>query len=169
MKIIRSKGSIVIPIRNTLIAVLAAALLISTPAMACVGKVVGVTDGDTIKVLCEGVETKVRLNQIDTPERGQAFGSKAKEVLSNLVFNRTVRLEIVDTDRYGRAVATVWVGETDANREMVRMGFAWAYRKYLRDQSLIEVEAEAKASRRGLWADPNPIPPWEFRKAKRES
>lgn len=157
------------PIRNIVFAVLAVLALTGAPAFACVGKVVGVTDGDTIMVLCDGVETKVRLNQIDTPERGQAFGSKAKEVLSNLVFKRTVRLEIVDTDRYGRAVATVWVGEMNANREMVRLGFAWAYRKYLQDQTLIEVEAEAKASRRGLWADPNPIPPWEFRKAKRAS
>jgi micrococcal nuclease len=156
-------------LRNTLFSVLAALLVTSTPAMACVGKVVGVTDGDTIKVLCEGVETKVRLNQIDTPERGQAFGSKAKEGLSNLVFSRTVRLEVVDTDRYGRSVATVWMGEMDVNREMVRLGFAWAYRKYLQDQTLIEVEAEAKSSRRGLWADPNPIAPWEFRKAKRSS
>lgn len=156
-------------IRNVLFSVFALLALTGTPVLACVGKVVGVTDGDTIKVLCDGVETKVRLNQIDTPERGQAFGSKAKEVLSNLVFNRTVRLEIVDTDKYGRSVATVWVGDMDANREMVRLGFAWAYRKYLQDQTLIEVETEAKSSRRGLWADPNPIPPWEFRKAKRAS
>jgi len=136
---------------------------------ACSGRVVGVTDGDTIKVLCEGVETKVRLNQIDAPERNQAFGNKSKEVLSNLVFNRSVRLDVVDTDRYGRSVATVWVGDMDANREMVRLGFAWAYRKYLRDDSLLAVENDAKAARRGLWSDPNPVAPWEFRKAKRKS
>lgn len=157
------------PIRKTLLAALAVLLLTSRPSEACVGQVVGVTDGDTIKVLCEGIQTKVRLNQIDAPERGQPFGSKAKEGLSNLVFGRTVRLEVVDTDRYGRAVATVWLGETDANREMVRRGLAWIYRKYLRDPTLIEVEAEAKSSGRGLWADPNPIPPWEFRKTKRTS
>lgn len=137
------------------------------PAWACTGRVIGVTDGDTMKMLCDGIETKVRLDQIDAPERNQPFGSKAKEVLSNLVFNRTVRLESSGTDRYGRTLGTLWIGETDANREMIRMGYAWAYRRYLRDQSLIEVEADAKASRRGLWSDPNPIPPWDFRKVAR--
>lgn len=167
MNLIRSERYVVAPNRFVLVIFLAVMVLLSHRAEACVGKVVGVVDGDTIKVICEGIETRVRLSQIDTPERGQPFGNKAKDVLSNLVFNRTVRLEIVGTDRHGRAVATVWLGDIDANREMVRMGFAWAYRQYLKDPTLIEVEAEAKSSRSGLWADPNPIPPWEFRRAKR--
>lgn len=141
----------------------------ATTASACTGRVVGVTDGDTVKVLCDGTETKVRLDQIDAPERNQPFGSKAKDVLSNLVFDRTVRIDSSGTDRYGRTLGTLWIGETDANREMVRMGYAWAYRKYLRDDTLIEDEASAKSARRGLWSDANPIPPWDFRKTARES
>lgn len=152
------------------IAAIAVAMLIASiqPSLACTGRVVGVTDGDTVKVLCDGRETKVRLDQIDAPERNQPYGSKAKDVLSNLVFERTVRVQSSGTDRYGRTLGTLWIGETDANREMVRMGYAWAYRKYLRDDSLIDVEADAKAARRGLWSDPDPIPPWDFRKVSRE-
>lgn len=139
------------------------------PSLACTGRVVGVTDGDTVKMLCDGVETKVRLDQIDAPERNQAFGKKSKNALSDLVFDRTVRVETSGTDRYGRTLGTLWIGETDANREMVRLGYAWAYRKYLRDDALLDVEASAKSARRRLWADKAPIPPWEFRKASRES
>lgn len=153
------------------IAAIALAMLVTSipPSLACTGRVVGVTDGDTVKVLCDGVETKVRLDQIDAPERNQAFGTKSKEALSHLVFDRTVRVESSGTDRYGRTLGTLWIGETDANREMVRLGYAWAYRKYLRDDALLEVEASAQSARRGLWADKAPIPPWEFRKASRES
>lgn len=149
---------------------IALAILIASvePSLACTGRVVGVTDGDTVKVLCDGVETKVRLDQIDAPERKQAFGTKSKEALSHLVFDRMVRVESSGTDRYGRTLGTLWIGETDANRELVRLGYAWAYRKYLRDESLIKVEAEAKVARRGLWSEPDPIPPWDFRKVGRE-
>ncbi len=136
-------------------------------AWACVGRVVGVTDGDTIKVLCGQTELKVRLAQIDAPERGQAFGAKAKEALSDLVFEGEVRLDLGLKDRYGRDIATVWRGRLDINREMVRLGFAWAYRKYLEDQSLLEVEAAAKAAKRGLWRDAEVVPPWDYRRRKR--
>lgn len=142
------------------------AAVISAAAQACTGRVVGVTDGDTVKVLCDGIETKVRLDQIDAPERNQAFGAKSKETLSDLVFNKMVRLEVSGTDKYNRTLATIWVGDVDTNHEMVRMGFAWAYRKYLRDDALIAVESEAKTARRGLWSDPHAMPPWEFRKLK---
>lgn len=150
-----------------LVAALIAALS-PAAANACSGRVVGVTDGDTVKVLCDGIETKVRLDQIDAPERAQAFGSRSKEALSNLVYDKTVRLQVSGTDRYKRTLATIWIGDTDTNREMVRQGYAWAYRQYLRDDDLIEVEDAAKAARRGLWSDPHAIPPWEFRKLKRK-
>lgn len=148
--------------------ILFVAALSPAAADACTGRVVGVTDGDTVKVLCDGIETKVRLDQIDAPERAQAFGSRSKEALSDLVYNKTVRLEVSGTDRYKRTLATIWVGDTDANREMIRQGYAWAYRKYLRDDDLIEEESAAKSARRGLWSDPHAIPPWEFRKLKRK-
>ena len=144
-------------------------LLVADPAtsLACMGRVVGVTDGDTIKVLCGRTEMKVRLAQIDAPERGQAFGAKAKEALSDLVFDREVRLDLGEKDRYGRAIATVWRGSLDINREMVRLGFAWAYRKYLEDPSLLDDEAAAKAANRGLWRDVDPVAPWDYRRRGR--
>lgn len=143
-------------------------LLVAGAAFACTGRVVGVTDGDTIKVLCDRTEVKVRLAEIDAPERGQPFGAKAKVALSDLVFGREVRLDVTDTDRYGRSVARVWVGRTDANREMIRRGYAWAYRKYLTDTTLLDDEAAAQRARSGLWADAVPTPPWEFRAQKRK-
>ncbi|MBA4286261.1 MAG: micrococcal nuclease [Xanthomonadaceae bacterium] len=143
-------------------------LLVAGAAFACTGRVVGVTDGDTIKVLCDRTEVKVRPAEIDAPERGQPFGAKAKVALSDLVFGREVRLDITDTDRYGRSIARVWIGRTDANREMIRRGYAWAYRKYLTDMTLLDDEAAAKRARSGLWADADPMPPWEFRAQKRK-
>lgn len=144
-------------------------LLVAGAAIACTGRVVGVTDGDTIKVLCDRTEVKVRLAEIDAPERGQPFGAKAKVALSELVFGRQVRLDVTDTDRYGRSIARVWIGTTDANREMIRRGCAWAYRKYLTDTTLLNDEAAAQRARSGLWADANPLPPWEFRTKNRKS
>lgn len=143
-------------------------LLVAGDVFACSGRVVGVTDGDTIRVLCDRTEVKVRLAEIDAPERGQPFGTQSKAALSDLVFGRQVRLDVTDTDRYGRSIARVWVGRTDANREMVRLGYAWAYRKYLTDTTLLDDEAAAQRARSGLWADANPSPPWEFRAQKRK-
>ena len=112
---------------------------------------------------------KIRLAEIDTPERNQPYGSKAKDVLSDLVFNKEVKAEAQDVDRYGRYVARIYVGELDVSREMVRLGAAWVYRQYLRDKSLLEVEAEAKAAKRGLWSlqEAQNIPPWEWRRGSR--
>lgn len=130
------------------------------------GKVVGITDGDTLTILMERKQYKIRLAEIDTPERGQPYGSKAKDVLSDLVFNKEVKAEVQDVDRYGRYVARIYVGDIDVGREMVRQGAAWVYRQYLREKSLLEVEAEAKVAKRGLWSLPEAqnIPPWEWRR-----
>lgn len=147
----------------------ATALVVSSSSGACTGRVVGISDGDTIKVMCEGLETKVRLDQVDAPEKAQAFGSKAKQVLSDLIFGKVVRLEISGTDRYGRTLATVWLADRDINRELIRAGYAWAYLKYLRDESLSKEEGQARSTQRGLWADSDPQPPWEFRREKRAS
>ena len=99
------------------------------------GKVVGVTDGDTITVLVDRHPIEVRLAEIDTPERGQPWANRAKQALSDKVFGQVVELQVVDTDRYGRTVAKVYRDDRDINREMVREGHAWVYRKYLRDPS----------------------------------
>lgn len=128
------------------------------------GRVVGVADGDTITVLTDGRESiGVRLAEIDAPEKSQAFGQRSKESLSDMVFGKTVRVEQQDVDRYGRVVGRVFIGGTDVNAEQVRQGMAWVYRQYLRDTTLLTVEQEARAAKRGLWSNPNPTPPWEYR------
>jgi len=128
------------------------------------GRVVGVADGDTITVLTDGRESiRIRLAEIDAPEKSQAFGQRSKQSLSDMVFGKTVRVEQQDVDRYGRVVGRVFVGGTDVNAEQVRQGMAWVYRQYLRDATLLKVEQEARTARRGLWSDPHPMPPWEYR------
>lgn len=131
------------------------------------GKVVGVIDGDTIDVLVQGSMVRVRLAWIDAPERSQPFGHKSKQALSNLAFGKTATLNIVDRDRYGRSLGVVTVGAVQLNAEMVRLGFAWVYRQYSREANLLHLEADARDKRRGLWSDPDPIPPWDFRRQKR--
>ena len=128
------------------------------------GKVVGVLDGDTIEVLHQGKPERIRLNGIDCPEKGQAFGQRAKQLTSDLAFGKVVTVKIMDHDRYGRTVGQVILPDgKDLNRELVRAGLAWWYQKYSTDQTLGQLEAEARAAKRGLWADPHAIPPWEFR------
>lgn len=129
------------------------------------GKVVGVADGDTITVLSNGKQIRVRLQGIDSPESGQAFGARAKEFTSSLAFGQTVILRDKGRDRNGRLLAEVMLPDgRSLNRELVRAGFAWWFRKYSSDQELARLEAEARAERRGLWADADPVPPWEYRR-----
>jgi endonuclease YncB( thermonuclease family) len=133
-----------------------------------VGRVVGAHDGDTVTVLDAGnQQIKIRLNQIDAPELSQDFGRSSKQSLSDLVFGKQVRIEVADTDRYGRTVGTIWIGGTDVNLEQVKRGQAWAYRKYLKDPAYLDAEEAAKRARLGLWSLPNPIPPWEYRHPER--
>lgn len=134
------------------------------------GECVGVTDGDTLKVLREGAhEVRIRLNGIDAPEKAQPYGSRAKRQLSGLVFGKRVRVHVVDHDRYGRTVAEVRTQDgRSANEEQVRAGCAWWYRQYAPKETRLEaLETEARAARRGLWADKEPIAPWEWRKRER--
>jgi endonuclease YncB( thermonuclease family) len=128
------------------------------------GKVVKIADGDTLTILANNQQLKIRLSEIDTPERKQPFGTRAKQALSELAFGKLARVVEVTVDRYGRIVGRVYVGKTDVNRELVAQGFAWVYRKYSNDAELLRLEAEAKQKGLGLWADPNPIPPWEWRR-----
>lgn len=133
------------------------------------GRVVGVHDGDTITLLIAGnQQLKIRLAQIDAPELAQAFGQKSKQSLSDLAFNKSIKVEKETVDKYGRTVGTLIVDGVDANREQVKRGMAWVYRQYLRDQSLLIVEEDARQSKVGLWSEsnPTPTPPWEFRHGK---
>ena len=130
------------------------------------GTVVGVTDGDTIKVLRGKELFKIRLNGIDAPESKQAYGKKSKECLSSLVFGKDVEVIVREMDRYGRYVGDVMVGGKSANAELVAEGLAWHYTQYSKDASLAALEKEARAKRLGLWADRSPVPPWDFRHKK---
>lgn len=134
------------------------------------GRVVSVADGDTITVLdSTNTQHKIRLNGIDAPESKQDFGQVSKRNLSDLVFGKDVTVRWSKMDKYRRIVGTVFVGGTNANLEQLKGGFAWYYRQYERDvapdlrNAYERAEADARAARRGLWSQPNPQPPWEFR------
>lgn len=142
--------------------------MLAVPLMATAlewsGTVVGVSDGDTLTVLtAEKRQVKIRLAEIDAPESKQAFGTQSKKSLSDLCFKKFVAVNDKGTDRYRRTIGRVRCDGVDANAEQVRQGMAWAYRDYLTDQSIAELEAEAKSAKRGLWGDAHPTPPWEFR------
>lgn len=143
--------------------------LFSPPAFADFsGRVVAVSDGDTIKVLHNSKVEKIRLYGIDCPEKGQAFGTKAKQFTSEMVFGKDVTVQVKDTDKYGRTVADVILPDgRSLNRELVGAGLAWWYKRYSRDKSLGQLETDARAARRGLWADHDPVPPWCYRKNKK--
>jgi endonuclease YncB( thermonuclease family) len=137
-----------------------------------VAKVVGVSDGDTLTVLtAEKQGVKLRLHGIDAPEAGQGFGSRAKQAASELAFGEPVTVRPVELDRYGRTVAEVILPDgRSLNHEMVRNGMAWWHRTYApTDFALASLEAEAKAAKRGLWAQAGAVPPWEWRKGQGKS
>jgi endonuclease YncB( thermonuclease family) len=117
------------------------------------GKVIGITDGDTLRVLREKSPVKIRLHGIDCPESGQDFGTQAKRKTSELAFGQVVKVQEHGLDRYGRTVADVILPDgRSLNRELVRQGVAWWYRKYApHDSQLSQLEAEARAAKRGLW------------------
>lgn len=148
----------------------AVVFFVSGQASALEGKVVGITDGDTLTLLTAGkVQVKVRLAEIDTPESSQPYGEKAKQALSSLAFGKQANIEVQDQDRYGRQVGRVYVGKIDVNAELIRIGAAWVYRKYNKDMGLLRLEDDARAAKRGLWAlaEAQRIPPWEWRAAQR--
>jgi len=129
------------------------------------GRVVGVTDGDTVMLLTEQKEqVKIRLNAIDAPEKSQAFGTASKQELSELCFGKPATVEIQGKDRYGRTIGDLTCDGLNASEEQIAAGMAWVYRQYSKDAHLIELEGKAKANSRGLWSDASPTPPWEFRR-----
>ncbi|WP_273861958.1 thermonuclease family protein [Pseudomonas sp. LA5] len=158
-------------IRHSISALLLAALPLLATAQEIDCRVVGVHDGDTLTCLtAQKQQLKIRLAEIDTPESKQPYGNRAQQSLASMVFGKDVRLDVQDTDRYGRKVARVYQGNTDVNAEQVRLGSAWVYRQYLKDRSLLTLEAEARAEKRGLWALPEAErqAPWEWRRAARD-
>lgn len=150
------------------VAVLWSALVV---AETLTGRVVGIADGDTVTVLdASNRQHRIRLAGIDAPEKRQPYGMRAKENLSRLVFDKPVTVTWHKLDRYGRIVGKVEAGRVDAGLEQLRAGLAWHYKKYANDQpdderlTYASAEEEAKASLKGLWADMEPVPPWDWRR-----
>lgn len=157
-------------IRRIAAALLFLATTLPAHADTLTGLIVKVTDGDTVQVLDASKTThKVRLAGIDAPESGQAFGTKAKRRLLELVGGQTVTVEYSKRDRYRRIVGKLIVDGRDVNLVMVRDGLAWWYKKYAGEQSLVDrrlyeaAEDQAQAGRVGLWSDPNAMAPWDWR------
>lgn len=131
-------------------------------------KVIRITDGDTIVVLTDKKEqVKIRLDGIDCPEKAQAYGLKAKQATSDLCFNKNVRISKSGVDRYGRTLAFVYVDNVCVNKELIKRGLAWHFKKYNKDPELAKLEVKAKVAKVGLWAPGNAIAPWNWRKTKK--
>lgn len=133
------------------------------------GTVVSVADGDTITILTsEKRQVKVRLVEIDAPERGQAFGQRAQQALASLVAGKSVTVNETGTDRYKRVLGFVLVDDINVNYEMVKQGMAWCYTSYLQPNSTCPgFEKEARSRNVGLWVEKEPTPPWKFRRSAR--
>ena len=134
--------------------------------------VIAVVDGDTLTARCAVADRleniKVRLGEIDAPEKGQAFGARSKQHLAELCFQKQATVTLRTKDRYLRTVANVECEGVDAGTEQVRAGMAWVFDRYVTDRRLYAVQDDARATKTGLWADPNPTPPWEWRKGERQ-
>jgi endonuclease YncB( thermonuclease family) len=128
------------------------------------GRIVGVLDGDTVILLDGRKQHRIRLAEIDAPEKTQAFGQRSKESLAELVYGREATAACPTVDRYGRSVCRITVAGVDVNLQQVRRGMAWAYDRYAADPRIFEAQREARADRRGLWIEAGAIPPWEYRK-----
>lgn len=145
--------------------ILALALALSLPTYA--HQVIGIADGDTLTLLVNKRPLKIRLANIDAPEKSQAFGERSRQSLSELCFGKDASYATQDIDRYGRTVAVVTCDGVEANRTQVERGMAWVYTKYNKDLALPALQEAARSARRGLWRDTDPLPPWEFRKQMR--
>lgn len=137
-----------------------------TALMLCA--VVSVQDGDTITVQCEAGIVKVRIAEIDAPEGSQPFGDESRRRVVDLCLGTVAQVEARGKDRYGRTIAAVQCRAQDVGHVMVRDGLAWAYRKYMTDETLLTDEAAAKKSHVGLWQSESPIAPWDWRRMKRD-
>lgn len=147
-----------------------------TSAKTVYGRIVGVSDGDTVTLLTpERTQLRIRLTGIDAPEKAQAFGQRSRQHLSDLVFGKEVEADCPKTDRYGRSLCKIVVNGRDANLAQIEAGMAWFYRQYERDlrvadrRSYSQAEVMAKEARVGLWRDADPKPPWEWRRTQRQS
>jgi micrococcal nuclease len=146
-------------------------LFISTLPFLCFsqlsGKVISVSDGDTFTMLLPDNETvKIRLHDIDCPEKNQDFGQVAKEFLSDLIYNKSVKVQELDIDRYGRTIGIVTIGNINVNEEILKAGLAWHYKRYDSSDLWSTLEANARQEKKGLWIRKDAIAPWDYRKLK---
>jgi micrococcal nuclease len=142
-------------------------LMVVAPGLAADfnGEVIAVLDGDTIEVLHDKKPERIRLYGIDCAEKGQPFGQKAKQATSALLFGKDVRIESHGRDKHRRTLGTIFDGDLNVNQELVKEGWCWWFRKFVpKDEVLKRFEQEAKEAKKGLWADPNPVPPWLYRR-----
>jgi len=152
--------------KNTILILLITALLTSY-SYAFKGIVILIADGDTITVVHNGKPKKIRLYGIDTPESKQAFGNQTKNFTYAMVYRKSVNVEPVTTDRYGRTVGIVHVNEKCLNSELISKGFAWVYDRYCKKDMCDKwkkLEEVAKQSKAGLWSKDNPVEPWMYRR-----
>jgi micrococcal nuclease len=145
--------------------VLVAAVVAAEDAPRLRGIVAGVADGDTIDLRLDSGMIRVRLHAVDAPEHDQPYGRAARRELSRLVYRRVVEVEPIEQDQYDRLVGRLWLGEMDVNAELLRLGAAWVYRRYAREDDYCEIEQQARGQERGLWGLPTvpPVAPWEWR------
>ncbi len=146
-------------------------LLATPPALAddLIGKVIRVSDGDTLTLLTAAHEKlQIRLEGIDAPEMDQPYGKESRLALDGMVYRREVTVRPVTIDKYGRTVGRVFLGTLDVNLEMVRLGLAWRYDHYSQEPALGQAQEQARAKRWGLWQDRNPTPPWDWRHAREQ-
>lgn len=142
---------------------------ITVSAQTYSAKIIGITDGDTVSILFNNKKQSIRLAHIDTPERNQPFGSKAKQFLSEKIFGKTVTVVITDRpDRNGRWIAEIFYNNQNINKELVRNGLAWHYKKYSKNVNYAELEFRARKRKIGLWKDPNPVEPWNWRNYRKK-
>lgn len=131
-------------------------------------RVVCVSDGDSYKVLVGNQVTRIRLDHVDCPEKGQAFGKAAKQFGSDFCFGKDVTVKTSGKrDRYQRLIAEIYIGQKCLNKELVRNGLAWHFTRYSKNREYAELHARARISRVGLWRDPRALPPWEWRKTRK--
>jgi endonuclease YncB( thermonuclease family) len=134
------------------------------------GKLVKVLDGDTVEVLHDGKAERVRLAQIDCPEKNQPFGQAAKRYVLEIAAQKIVTVEVDTVDRYGRTVGEVFLPDgLNLNKQIVGAGYAWQYKRYSKDPEYAELETRAREAKLGLWQDKSPVPPWEWRRGQRQA
>lgn len=133
------------------------------------GKVIGIKDGDTVEILENRRPVVVRLAHVDAPEKKQAYGNAAKNYLSDLIFGQTVQVVIAGkNDRYGRRIGEIYLKNQNINKAMVRAGMAWHYVEYSNDPAYADLQTQAQKKKVGLWQEPRPLAPWNYRKQRRD-